>query len=708
MFSSTKRLIFTLIMGAVVLNSCVKEITDDLDDLQTADDTQDWIFPFINSDIQLEDLDSTNLKVYPDGTVYYTSLVDSVAIIEPDSIFKLSPTQQLSVENFLFEGVNTAAYTTTKLTSLQSILSNDGTVWSILAPLNNTTDIVPAFASTNLGIQFFPAITEINNVTYDAGLLDVKVTNTATFPLSNITLKITNSNGDDLGTVFYPNVGAGETVTQQIGMAGKTILSTIRYEILTFESPGSSNPVNINFSTPFAVEVASTENMSVNTGVAEFNDPIFEFDFFYELKNALGNPLDEEITQVRIKSGTLQYLISSNLSTAIKLDGEITGSNGPSGVVQISHDLPGLVPFTVNDQIDLAGTTFDLTQDAFNPYNRIPIKFSPSHIFPAPNTFNKTDNISITFLASDLEYEFVRGRFGEKTIPLTQKTVDWSDDDIFNHVSGDVEIENAKLNFYTYTNIGADYNASLLGYVENNNSDILNMQLNQELETSGPTPPQFGNYILDVFSYDQTNSNADEIISFLPYSMTTAGQLFLNKNNPTRECYINDEAFMRVDVELETPLHLTADTLFFIDTVSYDNADFDDIRDLDTAKFINSVYLHMNIENDFPVSVGTTLMIIDSVDETTDSLLQTVNYNDVIDGAKVDANGETIESTKYNNIIELTKEDRIALVNGDKILVKVNLLTSKYNSTTPFVKLKSDDHFKLNLSVQVENHIPVE
>lgn len=65
-------------------------------------------------------------------------------------------------------------------------------------------------------------------------------------------------------------------------------------------------------------------------------------------------------------------------------------------------------------------------------------------------------------------------------------------------------------------------------------------------------------------------------------------------------------------------------------------------------------------------------------------------------------------STKYKTIIELSKEDRIALVNGDKVLVKVNLLTSKYNSTTPFVKFKSDDHFKLNLSVEVQNHIPVE
>lgn len=710
MFSSTKRLIFTLIMGAVVLNSCVKDITDDLDDLQTADDTQDWIFPFINSDIQLEDIDSTNIKVYPDGTVYYSSIADSVIIIEPEDIFDLPSSQQVSAQQFTFDNVNTAQYTETKLSTLQAVLSNDAALWATLLPLNNTLTTIPSFAATNLGLEVLPPFSEFNYITYDNGMLDVKVSNTSNIPLTNVTLKFSNViTGEDLGTVFYPTIDPAGSATQQLNMAGKTIRNLIQYEVLTLESPGTTSAVVADFGSPLSVEVASTINMAVNTARAEFNDPIFDFSFFYELKDDAGNPLDQELTEIKLKSGTLQYFITANVTSAMNLIGEISGSTGPGGTIKLdTHQIPSLGPQVIVDSVDLAGYTIDLTEDPFNPFNKFRVKFSPNHFFPGLNEFDKADQFSMTFLATNVEFEYVRGRFGLDSLNIPINTVDWEDDDVFGNISGNVEIENSKINFISHTNIGADYSADLIGIVTDVNSDVLNMQFNQSLEISGPNIPDFGNSVMDNFVYDQTNSNADEVISFLPNSMTTTGKMYLNKNNPNRECYINDEAFMRMDVEFETPLHLIADTLFYTDTVSYDNEDFEDLKDLDTNKFITSIFLHMYVENDFPLDVWTTLSIIDSVDATTDTLLHEITYDDVIKGAKVDANGVTIEPEIYKEVLELSKEDRIALVNGDKILVHVNVLTSQYNATTPFVKLKADDHFKLNLSVHVENHIPVE
>ncbi len=704
MFSSTKRLVFTLILGSAVLNSCVKDLTDDLDDLQTADDTQNWIFPFINSDIQLEDVDSTNIKVYPDGTVYYSNTEDSVIIIEPKEIFDLPRTQQISLQQFTFSGVNTLPYSETKLSTLQAILSSDAAIWSILGPLNATSAIIPPFAGTNLGFQVLPSFSEFDFINYDNGLLDVKITNSSNIPLSNVTLRFTNTfTGQNLGTVFYPTVVSGGNATQQLNLSGKTIQSSIRYEVLTLESPGTSSAVTADFGSPLAVEVSSTNNMTVNTANAEFQDPIFDFSFFYELKDDAGNPLTQEITEVKLKSGTLQYLINANVTSAMNLNGEIPGTSA-----SFTHQVPSIGPQTIVDSIPLAGITFDLTQDSFNPYNRLRVKFSPNYFFPGKNAFNKNDQFSITLLATNIQYEHVIGRFGLDSVNIPIHTANWVENDVFGNISGNVEIKESRINFISHTNIGADYTADLLGLVSNADGNTLNMDLNQDLDVSGPTTPDFGTTTTDNFVYDQTNSNADDIISFLPISMTTTGKLYLNKNNPNRECYINDEAFLRMDVEFETPLHLKADTLFFVDTVGYDNTDFEDLKNIDTNKFITDIRLHTYIQNDFPVDISATLSIIDSVDATTDTLMHVIPYENVIQGAKVDANGVTIEPEIYKNVLTLSKEDRIALVNGDKILVNVTLLTSKYNSTTPFVKLKADDHFKLNLSVEVENHIPVE
>lgn len=706
MFSSTKRLIFILIMGAAVLNSCVKDITDDIDDLQTADDIQNWIFPFINSDIQLEDLDSNNIKVYPDGTVYYTTDSDSAIVVDANNIFTLSPIQQVDNQEFFFNGVNTLPYDETKVSTLQSILgTGDPGLWATLSPLNGTASPVPPFAASNLGTQILPAFTTFDYITYDNGNLDVTISNGSNIPLSNIALRFTNVLGGNLGTVLFPTLAAGGSETVQLNMAGRTIRSLVQYEILTLESPGIASPGIVDFGSPLAVELSSTDNMVVNTARSEFNSPIFDFSFFYELKDENGNPLDEEITEIEFKSGRLLFLITTNLTSSVILEGQIEGS---APLATISNEFAGLIPDSRNDTIELAGRRFDLTLDPFNPFNRIPIKFSPRHYFAGLNNFNKNDRITVTVLAQDIEFKEVIGRFGVDSLNIPLHTIDWKDNDILGNISGNVQVQGAKLNFHTRTNIGADYSADLNGAVTDINGNLLPAEFNQELTFTGPAVPQFGTTTTDVFTYDQSNSNADDIVSFLPNTMTTAGTFHINKNNPNRMCYLNDEAFMQIDLEMEMPLNLIADTLFFIDTVRYENEDFDDLRDIDTAKFVNSMFLHMYIQNDFPVNIGTTLSIVDSVDETTDSLLTVIDYGTVIDGAKVDAAGETIESTIYKHVIELTKEERIALVNGDKILVDVRLLTSKFNSTAPFVKLKADDHFKLNLSVEVQNHIPVE
>lgn len=711
MFSSTKRLIFTLIMGAVVLNSCVKEITDDLDDLQTADDIQDWIFPFINSDIQLEDLDSNNLKVYPDGSVYYTSIIDSVMMVEPDDIFDLPSSQSISAQTFLLDGVNTKAYSETRVSSLLSILSNDFSLWSSLASINGTLATVPSFTGSNLGSQSLPQFTEFTTITYDNGFLDITVSNTSNIPVENVTLQFKNViSGANLGTVFFASIPATSNATEQLNMSGKTIESFIEFDVLTLESPGTAGPVVADFASPFSIEVSSTNNMVVNNAVAEFNQPIFDFSFYYELTDNGGTPLSQELTEIKIKSGKLIYVISSDISAPMGLSAEFSESFDANGSPLKIDTIPlPQIPYTFVDSIDLAGTTFDLTKDPFNPYNRLPLRFMPSYFFPTfQNQFDKTDQFTISLLATNVEYEHVKGRFGLDTVNIPTNTVTWEDDDVLGNVSGNIEFEGSRLNFITYTNVGADYNASIQGAVTNVDGNFLAMNLTQEMEFSGPVVSEFGNVATDNFIYDETNSNADEIISFLPNTMVTQGVLYTNKPNPARECFINDEAFMRVDLELETPLHFTADTLFFTDTVGYDNVDFEDLKDIDTNKFITDIFLHMDVVNDFPVDIGATISIIDSVDETTDTLLRVVPYNDVIQGAKVDANGTTIESNDYNHIIKLSKEDRIALVNGDKILVHVDLLTSKYNTTSPFVKLNKDDHFKLNLSVEVQNHIPVE
>lgn len=708
MFSNTKRLIFSLILSGVFLNSCVKDLTDDIDDLQTGDYTQNWIFPLINSDIQMTDLDTANIKVYSDGTVYYTSTVDSVFTIGADSIFDLNANQQLNRQGFKFENVNTADFSKVKSSPLSFILGQNFPLGNSLLSQSGTIANANPVAEGSFGTHNFPVINEITNVTYNSGLMDVNVFNGTNIPLTNVKLKLRNLlTGDVLGTVLYPSVDANSNVTQQINMGGKTLLKNVEFEIETLSSPGTSSPIVVNLSAPFEVKISSTPSMIVNTGTADFKQPIFDFNYHFEILDKDNLPLSEEITRVKLKQGVLKINMLSKLSAPMEFSNEIVGSTNGTDTIKFSDSFPIGNGFK-SQNISLAGYIFDLTQNPAQPFNHITLNFAPKHIVSTiNNVFNASDSIVILVSAEDLEYEYVFGRFGQQEFTLDSNLVSW-DDEIFSNVSGNVQIKDSKINLHTQTNIGVELGGDIFGHVIDVDENTLDVDFMTPFTIEGPQITQFGNSVIEEYVYDQSNSNSDEIISFLPNSMLASGTFKTNLSNPNRECFVTDDGYAVVDVEFETPLHFKADTLYYSDTLYYDNEDLKDIADIDTSKFVNSVFLHLYMENQIPLNVNAQILVVDSLTPTKDSLLTVINYPKVIEAAEVDASGITVNSNVQKQILELSKEQRIFLENADKIVIKVGAITAKVAGNSPFVKIMEDDHFILNLSIEVQNHIPVE
>jgi len=707
MFTNTKRLIFSLILGAVFLNSCVKELTDDIDDLQTGDYVQNWIFPLINSDIQMTDLDTANIKVYSDGTVYYTSQVDSVVMINVDSIFQLSPSQA-DTQTFQFENVNTKAFSDSNSSSLASILLTNPTLGNpLVAQLNTVTNAAPVLEGA-FGTHNFSVINEIGQVLYSEGLMDVKIDNQSNIPLTNVKLRLRNSvSGIAIGTVFYPFVDANSTEIQQINMAGKTLQESVEYDIETLSSPGTTTPVLVNLLQPLKVTISSNTSMYVDQGFAMFDQPMFDFNFHFEIKDENGNPLSEEITEVKLKAGTLRYVIQSFLSAPIEMKNEIVGSTDGTNPLTFS-EFYSSGPDIAFKNIPLAGYTYDLTNNPAQLFNNITVNFAPEHsVSIIKNNFNSRDSMIVRFTASDLEYEFIKGRFGQTSFNIDSNFVEW-DDEIFPKISGNLQVKDSKINLHSKTNMGIDFGGTLFGHVIDVNANTLDMNFTAPYELNGPEITEFGQIKQDVFVYDNSNSNCDELVSFLPNSMNAGSDVTTNLSTPNRECFITDEGFAQIDVEFETPLHFIADTLFYTDTVSYDNEDLKDIADLDTSKFINSMFLHLYVKNDIPLNIEATISVIDSISETKDSLLTTITYPEIIQAADVDADGNTIGTKTFKTVLELSKEQRIFIENADKLLIRAGAITAKNNGNSPYVRIKEDDHFIMNVSVEIQNHIPVE
>ncbi|MGB1294570.1 MAG: hypothetical protein ACPG6V_03760 [Flavobacteriales bacterium] len=707
MFTNTKRLIFSLILGAVFLNSCVKELTDDIDDLQTGDYIQNWIFPLINSDIQMTDLDTTNIKVYSDGTVYYTSQVDSVVMIHVDSVFQLSPSQA-DTQTFHYENVNTKAFSETKLNSLASILGANPTLGNgLLSQLGSTTNAASVTEGA-FGTHSFPVINEIGQVLYSEGLMDVKIDNQTNIPLTDVKLVLRNtSSGLPIGTVFFPLVDANSSEIQQINMANKTLEELVEFDIETLSSPGTTTPVLVDLLEPVEVTISSNTSMYVDQGMAMFDQPMFDFNFHFEIKDEDDNSLSEEITEVKLKAGTLRYVVQSFMSAPIEMNNEIVGSTNGAGPITFS-ELYTAGPDIAFKNISLAGYTFDLTNNPAQLFNNITVNFAPDHAVPViRNNFNSRDSMIVRFIASDLEFEYIKGRFGQKTFTIDSNFVEW-DDEIFPKISGNIKVKDSKINLHSKTNMGLDFGGTLFGHVIDINSNTLDMNFTAPYELNGPEISEFGQVKQDVFVYNNTNSNCDDLVSFLPNSMNAGSNVTTNLSNASRECFITDDGFAQIDVEFETPLNFIADTLFYADTLSYDNEDLKDIADMDTAKFINSMFLHLYVKNDIPLNIEATISVIDSISETKDSLLTTIAYPEIIEAADVDADGNTLGTKTFKTVLELSKEQRIFIENADKLLIRAGAITAKNSGNSPYVRIKEDDHFIINISVEIQNHIPVE
>lgn len=704
--------IFVFLVSIFSLSSCIKDIQDDLDDLKNNGEIQKWGATLIHTKILPENIDSGSIKIYPDGQVYYTSYQDSLFnfkskdFINFPSSFSNSNTTREWGPGRLAEFNLVKGFTLQGFLNSSPVLSGTPLLQTIIASHGFNTN-VPAFGPINISKFTINTTPTIGNLTIEVEEGDIKFSmiNNTDVPFTNVSydLIMDDSFGPEeiLHSGILTSVGANATAEEIINVAGKSLRRNFRLQINSMSTPGTTTPITVDINKTILFTVTQEPNLKVAQAISEMASPTVAVEFPYELDN-FGTDFTEDYTSIRFKSGVMTYTVTPDNFT--DYDFRIVFVNSDSNGVLFAKDIVMTGTFG-SGAIDLANVTVDLTAHPDFDFNTMNVAIEATPNATSKMNYNKNDEVRAILKLINVDYQILKGDFKNQVFPIDTGSVPWGGD-ILSKVSGQGAVKNSKLTIHSRSTIGIPFEYDIDGYGENSAGDQLDIDLNSKFVLDGAT--NVGDQVEDSFDFDMTNSNVDEVLSFFPRWFYSWGDMESNPSGTT-ENFVTDNSTLQIDVEVEVPLNLWADTLRYTDTVGYATSDLDDLKEADDSSSvidIHSAFLHIDIENKYPLSIGADLVVIDTL---TSTAMDTIVLSELVRASEVDAAGYSSTPSTYYEKIEIDEELRKALTTGNGIYTRVYIKSQEANkSQSKFVIVRDTDYVDVRLGVEVHTSVNVE
>ncbi len=275
------------------------------------------------------------------------------------------------------------------------------------------------------------------------------------------------------------------------------------------------------------------------------------------------------------------------------------------------------------------------------PYNRFPLEVQLMHN-------EEIDTVFVTYEAPlegslslfDLDYDFLKGYLGRANDLLEDKI----ELDFFNQVqSGELIFDNPQVTLTFISEIGAG--GTLLDdgeglYIRGSNKSLYGDRtatIGESLEgftvegASSPQEPGISAVTLDENSEPEFN----EFFTLFPTLIEARIPVIMGTDEVDMNQYLDDNAHLAMDVELELPLNVSANRLVITDTAAFE-------LDLQNRRYaIQSGEFFLKIESYFPIELEMQSMFLDSNKVVLDSLF---DVRTLIAPAVIDDKGNVTES----------------------------------------------------------------
>lgn len=388
-----------------------------------------------------------------------------------------------------------------------------------------------------------------------------------------------------------------------------------------------------------------------------------------------------EIDYIKLKGGLIGVSFDSNHTqdVAVKLTIPNLVKNGQPFVKTWNVDYTNNTPVSTQGLWSLAD--YILTPD-MNDLNFV------YEAIKADGTRDTLSNVNIGFL--NVEYAYVEGFLGNDIYKVGQDTIEI---DFFeNWTRGEVFFEDPRLKITVFNSFGFPIDAKIYGVdVFTVNGEILPLEsafIEDGIEIDYARFDEVGATKTTEFDFDKDNSNIEDILGAGPVALRYDMDGEPNPDlNPSVRGFMTDTSELRVQVEVELPIHGRAND--FIAT---------DIFDIDFSEYenINHAEFKLITENETALDVTTQVYFTDNQGIVLDSLLTPAES--VIAAAAVDNDGNVIETEEKTIFIPYTAERFEKIINAEKALVSANFST--YNNGSTSVRVLSDQEVRVRMGVK--------
>ncbi|MEI8113052.1 MAG: hypothetical protein WCI54_05455 [Bacteroidia bacterium] len=522
---------------------------------------------------------------------------------------------------------------------------------------------------------------EYTSITLSGGNLEVTLENKLKVPVTLTGSLYDSGNNQKITDFTFSNIAANGTSVKTVSLSGIRLSNKVEFRILTFETSGSTLPVNINLK-DYIKLTFGLKDLKISNGNLMVKSQVLQG--FSGILNFVFPEPDMKAYAMVLKSGKMiiKTTNKSKLSGAMNFTLNEIKMNG----VPVSANIPFDGSST---SIDLTGAVVNFATDPTQLYNRIPYSYS----LQLANSigyvdYSSTDILKMDITLDKLAYQSIHGDFGKRQVQIDPGSFNMNLD-MLNKITGNFKLVNPMLEMIIHNSIGmpASVNMNFNGSNKEGKTEALNPPA---FDVPFPGSTDSGTVTKSIIC-DKQNSNVVNFIALPPTGQISyGGKIDFNKGNEVTLAnpnFIVSDSNLAVDLALNLPMELQISNLSFKDTSAISGSDYDKIESVD---------LILNSTNGIPLDVEMQLFFIDTISKTQLGLSKKVK---ILKAAELDAKG-AIVPVKSSQTFSLDQSEMGSLRKANGIVFSGTV--NSPSGGTGVASILSDSKIDLNVVIKTK------
>ncbi|MFT4679459.1 MAG: hypothetical protein ACI84C_000206 [Flavobacteriales bacterium] len=469
-----------------------------------------------------------------------------------------------------------------------------------------------------------------------------------------------------------------------------------------------------SLSEEFAFTAGGAETVTLN------NSPVgatisFSAEDEVSVNTSFGIALDSALVQSGFINIELNSQIPHDTQVLLTIPGLTSNGNEFSEAVDLIYT--GSVPFEASGSFDISGYVLDLTDNGATT-NYLLVE-ADIEMTSSGTMTNLGDQVTMEYSFDPLNYAWVFGDFAQQTEVLG---VDTQEISLYKDINGGVlHFENPSIELYFNNSTGIPFEFEFLSLIAPEN------QVASEL--TGPDLENFpiiegaavlGDDVLTTHTINNegTSPTLSAMLDEEPFKVIYNSSITMNPGGES-ENFLMDSSRISARANIILPFYGYADNFTLSDTLALDLEKELGVDDPDPDEVLNHedierVTLRILVDNGLPVDMGVQLVLLDSLNNTIDSVFTNQDFANIFESGIVDFSlplsdpdhGKVIQNTVRTTAIVVTQNDlQFWLENNVKKVIVRAFGSSNMGNEDELIKLYPEYNIGVEVSAKVDAQI---